>query len=735
MTGSEPGGLTVRDDGLGEAVAALEAGDDDGGLVLVVGRSDAPADRLAAGAGTAVTGTSPAVRRLEPWARERVATVRGERVTVLSPTVRVRVVRAALRAATEGPVARLADRTAAGDEPDAAAVARELEDYHRCTDAASDAGHDALLDAVAAVAETRPFAASVTGESVAAFRELDGRLRRVVAEGDGDADRDGRTFVSRSHLLGAAREAGLGRDRPWVLVAPRAPVDAAVLRTVVALADEAAVHLLGDDRLAERAAAVADRSGVDCRRAETEPPDSEAARRVRAALRGRATTAADVQAVAAPDRRREVERAVRAAGRSGRTLLVAPDPEAYAPALRDVTLTADRPGRVGTARPLDRLPTARALSATVSLVVAAEGGEVAAETVIDPLRLGAVPPGASGEWPLSLAAVDDLRERLPGSASLAAHREAVAASDATGAGEFLDWVARVTNDPPASGREVRTTLVTAVDAHARAIRRDPRRRVEGIAVETDRALALAEHPAGGATRVREAVDRRVEGAYDRLLALDGEGWATARTALRAALSAERHPPRTDADAVELLPIGDPAVSAAPVDHLVVLGLSAESFPRPAPRATLLHAAVREAVARGAAGPAAHLDGETDRYRHDRAALGRALRAVAPDGRVTLSRPYKDEEGRDVPPSPTLDALSVPERERERIALDEWSHDGVAGDGPPTPKDRLRALARGVGGADRDRLAALAAGTGPEDARRVLRRVQRFEERLEDGDER
>ncbi len=709
-------GLTVRDETVHEAVTDRE-GD---GLVLVVGRTDALADRLA------TAGNDPDVCRLGAWARERVGAARGERVTVLSPVVRVRAVRAALRAATDGPVARLADRTAAGGDPDAEAVARELADYHRCTDAASDADHDALLDAVDRVAEDRPFAASVTRESLAAFRDLDGRLRRVVAE----SDRDGRTFVSRSHLLGAAREGGVERD--WVLVAPRAPVDAAVLRTVVALAGETAVHLLGGDHLAERAAAVApDR--VDCRRAETEPPACEPARRVLAALGNRPTTAAGgVRAVAAPDRRREVEYAVRAA--AGRTLLVAPDPDAYAPVLRDVALTADRPARVGTARPLDRLPAARALTATVALLAAA-GDEVAAETVIDPLRLGAVPPGADGAWPLPVAAVDGLRERLPAGATLDAHRDAVAAAGADRAGEFLDWVDGVARDPPASGRALRTTLVAAVDAHARAVREAPAREVEGIAVETDRARALAEHPAGAAARVREAVERRAGRAYDRLLALDGRGWATARTALRAALSSERHPPRTDADGVELLPVGDPAVTAAPVDHLLVLGLSAEDFPRPAPRATLLHAAVREAVARGAAGPAAHLDGDTDRYRRDRAALGRALRAVAPDGRVTLLRPYKDEEGRDVPPSPVLDALSVPERDRERIDLDEWSHDrGDGSGGPPTPKDRLRALARGVGGgADRGRLADLAVGTDPADARRVLRRIERFERRLEDDD--
>lgn len=719
-------GLTVHDEAAHERVAALPPGE---GLVLVVGRPDALPARLATAAG------DPAVRRLGAWARERVTADRGERVAVLSPVVRVRAVRAALRAASEGPVARLADRTTAADEPDAEAVARELDDYHRCTDAASDAGHDALLGAVDRVADDRPFAASVTRESVAAFRDLDGRLRRVVAE----SDRDGRTFVSRSHLLGAAREVGVDRERDWVLVVPRDPVDAAVLRTVVALAGETTVHLLGGDRLAERAAAVADDAGVDCRRAETDPPACEASRRVLAALKDRPTTAAGgVRAVAAPDRRREVEYAVQAAD-GGRALLVAPDPDAYAPALRDVTLTADRPARVGTARPLDRLPAARALSATVSLLAAAGGGEVTAERVLAPLRRGAVPPDADGEWPLDLATVDDLRETVPASASLATHRDAAAAADAAQAGAFLEWVDRVARAPPPSGRELRATLVAAVDAHGRALRVKPGRQIGGIAVETDRARALAEHLAGSATRVRHAVKRRVEPAYDRLLALDGQGWTTARTALRAALSVERHPPRTDADSVEILPVEGPAASATPVDHLLVLGLSAEAFPRPAPRATLLHAAVREAVARGAAGPAAHLDGETDRYRRDRAALRRALRAVAPDGRVTLLRPYKDEEGRDVPPSPVLDALSVPERDRERVGLEEWRHDrghgtDTARDGPPTPKNRLRALARGVGGgADRARLADLAAGTDPGDARRVLRRIERFKRRLEDDD--
>ncbi len=749
-------GLTLREGGVRGTVEWLLSGGDTGGRtgpgrrgrLLVVGPADRLHDRLV---GAGVPADAVAVTRFESWAREAVAASRGEPVRTLDPVTRAAAVGDALRAVHEGPVARLADRVAGGGDPDPEAVAAELEDYHRCTDAAAD--HETLLSAVERVAGERPFAADVTRESVRAFRALDGRLRRTV--GEGDADAAGRTFVSRSHLLRAAREDGetalddaavASRAHDWTLVVPREPADAAVLRTVVALAEREPVTLLtgpGDDRLTERALAVAGEAGVAARTAAGDGPGADPARRVLAAARNRPTTApSGVDVVAAPDRRREVERAVRvAADAAGRTLLVAPDPAAYAPALREVTLTADRPHRVGTPRRVGTLPAARTLRAVTTLVAAVAAAEtVPAAAVADPLRLGAVPPTAdAGDWPLDLAAVERLRSALPETGSLDAHRMAVADADASGGedGEdpssrtlaFLDWVAAAAAEPPADGRALSEWLVGACAAHGRALRDERGRRIAGIAVETDRARATAAHPASAAATVRTAVEEQVGPAYDRLTD-DGEDWSAARTALRAALSAERHPPATDADALELLPVADPAVGAARVDHLVVLGLSAGQFPRTPPRPTLLHRAVREAVARGAAGPAAHLDGEATRYRADLDALGRTLRAVAADGRVTLSRPYKDDEGRDVPPSPFLDALSVPAERRDRIGLDQWVADPETAATAP-PKERLRTLARraGAGGEDRAALDRLAERTDGTDARRLSRRVERFEERL------
>ena len=732
------------------------------GLVLTVGRADGLEDRLVA-AGVPAGGVE--VARLVEWARERVAVERGQRVDALGGVVRGRAIRAAVRDAESGPVARLADRVGAGGSG-VEATARELTEYYRCTDAADEDDHEALLSAVDGVADDHPFGAAVTRESVRAFRALDGRLRRVAAE----SDDTGRTFVSRSHLLRAAR--GLSTDRDWVVVVPRAPADAGVLRTVAALAATTPVTLLaGERRLTERATAVAAATEVDAIEEEGGEPASEAARRVLAAADNRATTAhRGLWTVAAPDRRREVEHAVRVArGTEGHVRLVAPDPDAYAPALRAVALTADRPYRVGATERVGALPAARTLRALLALVAAAADGDddgsavvaVTADAVADALRLGVVPPESrrgetdrdAEEWPPSLSAVERLRETLPDEAPPSAHRartESVAdGAEAEGetatahAVDLLDWVESLAASPPADGRELRATLVTATEAHAGAVRARAPRRPSGVAVETERALTTAEHLAGAAASVRTAVERRAEPAYERLQSVEEGDWETARLALRAALSDERRPPATDADAVELLAVDDPAAAVGDVDHLVVLGLSAERFPRAPPRPTLLHGAVREAVARGAAGPAAFLDGETARYRRDVAALGRTLRSVAADGGVTLSRPYKDDEGRDVPPSPVLDALTVPERRRERTALSEWTPAGdgtggvrEAGDDRTTPKDRLRALARHAGtrAADREALDDLAAGVDPADARRLLRRVDRFAERLEaDGE--
>jgi hypothetical protein len=764
------GNLAVHGGGLAAVVEGLA---DDGplpdreGLVLAVGRADGLEDRLVA-AGVPAGGVE--VSRVEEWARERVAAERGQRVDTLSGVVRERAIRAAVRDAESGAVARLADRVGTGGSG-VEVTARELTEYYRCTDAATEDDHEALLSAVESVEREHPFAAAVTRESVRAFRNLDRRLRRFVAEGD-DA---GRTFVSESHLLRAAR--GLAVEHDWVLVVPHDPVDASVLRTVVALAEEARVTLLTEEeRLVERATAIAQGLEVEVCEEPTEEPASEPARRVLAAAHNRETTAhRGVQVVAAPDRRREVEDAVRVARRDeGRTLLVAPDPDAYAHALRDVALTANRPHRVGAAERVGALPAARALRALLAVVIGATddgaaGGTVAAGAIVDALRLGVVPPdrrrtpggerdaaaSTDGRLP-SLSTVDRLREALPDEGSLSAHRERVESAEAVSGAlsgvperevslvvDFVDWVESLAGSPPVDGRELRATLVAAVEAYAGAIRERAPARPAGIAVETDRALATAEHPTGAAAHVRTAVERRAGAAYDRLRGVE-KGWEAARTALRAALSVERRPPATDADALELLAVGDPAAAVGEVDHLVVFGLSAERFPRASPRSTLLHRAVREAVARGEAGPAAVLGSETARYRRDLAALARTLRSVAAGGRVTLSRPYKDEEGRDVPPSPILDALTVPERHRERIALSEWTPaDGTAtatdvgGDGvATTSKDRLRALARHAETrtAARETLDDLAAGVDPGDARRLLRRVDRFAERLESEDE-
>lgn len=791
---------------------------------------------------------------VEDLAADLVAADRGVPATVLDRPVRKRAIEAVLAGATDRdtPLGRFARRVPF-DGPDVLdAVAAELNEYHRCTDAAADRDHEALAAVVDEVAPDSPFAAEATRESVRAFRALDGHLRDLIGDGptggvDGRGERstggvggsppetegvrEGVTpFVSRSHLVRAARTGLPGAwseatgDPDWVAVATVSALDNPTLRLLLSIAGTGTtVHLFAGagtaDYFRRRIGAAADATGagIDVRGPEGDPsPASDGAGALLAAASEYESVRSPpgVRTVAAPDRRREVEYAVRAARRTdGSTLLVARDAAEYGTPLRDVALTADRPFRVETRREVRSLPPYRAVAAALELLAAAEADAVSPRDLVEPLRRGFVLPSGNGEsndgecggdrrndgnrsgardgWPLPASAVREIRDLVGRGTDpekpLSAWRETVASAavgnlprdggDVPGDGDdvsgdgppgnggtdpgpyartlaFVEWVDRHRGSPPADGTALGTTLDRLLDAAVVAAREREVRRIDGIAVETGRALAAEKHPVYGAERVQGAVPGAVDaygvlcGALDRPAA-----WETALAAFRHGTGAESYGlPNDDADAVEVIDAGNAHFRRA--DRVFVLGLAAGQFPGRPRSPAFVRRAVREAVARRPTErPFLYLDGEAVGYGRDLDAYEAALRA-AREG-VTLVRPYKDLEGRDVAHSPFLDAVEFEAADRRRIDLGDWV--GV-GAGPPgsgkktdweswddlwdalPPKERLRALARyadrpagrGPGPEELERLAARI--DDHEVRRRVRRRIARFRELTSEGDD-
>jgi hypothetical protein len=269
--------------------------------------------------------------------------------------------------------------------------------------------------------------------------------------------------------------------------------------------------------------------------------------------------------------------------------------------------------------------------------------------------------------------------------------------------------------------------------------------LRGIAVDTTRARATAKHPAYYASRVRSELDAAASAYEWYVEVLDRPPtWETVLSAVSAGTGSETYGiPREDADAVEVVDAGNAHFRR--VDHAFVVGLAAETFPRTPRRASFLHPAVRAAVHRRREQfPHLYLDGQAAQYERDVDAYAAAL-GVARES-VTLVRPYKDDEGRDVAPSPFLDALSVPGDRHRRIGLGEWTTVGADADGDASlaeawpalsEKERLRALAFGPDARGRDAatLRRLAEGTtDPATVERVRRRIDRFETRLEAEDD-
>ncbi|PSQ18227.1 hypothetical protein BRD00_05670 [Halobacteriales archaeon QS_8_69_26] len=691
---------------------------------------------------------------VEELAGDLVAADRGRPATVLDRPVRKRAIASVLSGATDRdtPLGRFARRVPF-ESPDALeAVAGELNEYHRCTDAASDPGHGSLVGVVDDVADDNPFAAEATRESVRAFRALDRCLRDLVGDQTGGSggtiDGDERVagagsavetkgvgdgadrFVSRSHLVRAARGclpdawAEATGDPDWVAVASVSALDNPTTRLLLSVAGTGtAVHLFAGAGTAgyfrrRLGAAVEEPSapgGIEVRGPAPGPrveSDAGAALLSAAADHEAVRSPPGVRAVAAPDRRREVEYAVRAARRApGSTLLVARDAREYETPLRDVALTSDRPFRVETRREVRSVPAYRALLSAVEVLAAAEAGAVSPRDLLDPLQRGFVLPTNDGRtdgstnrrataregWPVPPSAVQALRDRLGRGTDperpVAAWREVL--GDGDGGSEasvdvegdrtadpteiglaLLDWVAAHRDAPPADGPALRDFLARLLDALADAARDRDRRRVGGIAVETGRARAAEKHPAYYVDRVREALPGAVEAHEFLRDALDRPAdWSTALAALRHGTGAESYGrPADDGTAVEVVDAGNAHFRRA--DRVFVLGLAAERFPRGPRRPAFVRGAVRDAVYRRASDhPFLYLDGEAAGYGRDLDAYEAALR-TAREG-VTLVRPYKDLEGRDVPHSPFLDAVDLDPDARRRIDLGDWVGIGAA----------------------------------------------------------
>lgn len=721
------------------------------------------------------------ITTIEDLARDLVERTRGSPPVVLDRPVRTRVVEAVIGGECDaaGPLGGFARRVPweSGEMVDL--LTRELSEYHRCTDAGAD--HGALRAVTESVASGRPYAGEATLESLQVFAALSERVTDMIGE----------TFVSRSHLVRDARRVthaipDIVGDLEWVALATVSTVDNPTLRFLAVIAETVPVHLfVGAGSVSSletrlRSAAL----DVTITRGPRESPTTDAVTRdlVGAAVEHRPVTLGRDQGVsiaAVPDRRREVEFALRDARcrrRAGETtLVVARDAGNYRTPVEDVSLTADLPTYVESRRNLADLPAFRVVATTVELLTAAatpgrtDGNDDGAAPAVPPERIlaplqagfcrprretepqsgatgsdrGGITQGASdlsvtgtadgGVVPLlpstlrtiagslrssSPRPIADWRIRLPDDDTFAPVQS------------LLGWVDERVSTPPPDGPALDALVSALVSAHVRGLAAGASRSLDGVAVAPRRAEVPETGPAANAAFVRSsgAAGR----TYDWLRStLDRPvSWATAVAAVRLGLGTERYGrPDVDAGAIPVVDAGNAYVRRA--DHVYVLGLAADLFPRSPPRFTFIHRAVRAAVHRHAAAyPYLTLDSGPRRYEADLDAYEAALRA-ARDG-ITLIWPYTDPEGRTQPRSPFLDGVTVDESARTRVSVSDWTilTDDFAASAL-APKERLRVLARyanATPGRPRPNVEVrdLAATVDPSVSTRILTGIDRFD---------
>ena len=700
-----------------EAGTPHELGDQSGRLCVTAGSiAERNVKRSLVAAGVPA---SPAAEytSIEEIARAVLSAHHGSRAALVDGSLRQRTIVDIVSAATcedpETELERFVSRIE-WDEDAYARLTKELAGYFRASNigAPDEAARDHA--SVAAVAEdlSDPFAAWKSSQGVAAFAEIHEALQERMQA------LPPTVYLSRSHLVAAACEhlaaewEAVFPTIDWVGVATVNVFDDPTIRLLEALddlPDGPTVNVFGRSGTREDLVARMTAVGMDVREVTTRQPElSEAAADVLAVAHNEfegESPAPGVELIEAPDHRREVE-AVAARLRElfadgvvpEDVVVVARDAGAYRSVVEDVFTTNEFPYHIETRVPMANVPAYRFVKATIDLIAetsTAPDGAVGYETVIDPLRLGLCIPRADvGSWPVPQAEFLRLEEELAAAEDTSGPRslaewETLAADRAGPEWEIMStyvaWIREQADQSVSDGAWLSTWIQRLLQRH---IERTVGTDVEsptGPMVDPSRGDLSSNHESHYARRVQDQAGR-VQAYMDRAREMTpeadtGSGWELAARAVGDVMGGESIGTRSaDASAVRVVDAGN--TYFLDVEHVFVLGVSAETFPQSFTPPTFLHEDLFDAVH-----DAAHDRGETagenvdphvfyesrqSQYDQDLDLYEAAAGASAES--VTVLHNYLDSASDPVAWSSFVDYLDPDATEDayvSRIAVDDW----------------------------------------------------------------
>jgi len=707
-------------------------------------RHGIPPDKLA------ITTIESAARRLVESHHRRTASAEAS-VDVCDPQLAqqllLETITTSETAGSEAVEALLADFDWAGRPTLTERLWRELDRYFRMTDAGRDV--EAARAVARELAADNPYAAHRSLRALDAFETLHARLEDQT-EPLGET-----VYLSRSHLVSAARRqlavewTECFPAVEWVTLDTVAVLDNPTLRffeTLAGLEEGPDVYVFGSehgagprlyDRLASTGHAVKQTTG------ETAAPSH-----VTALLETVDGTPPDsipnTTFVEAPDARRELAAVAsrireltgmadaEATTTCGEIVIAAKDAIPYRNRIEAVFGAHGIPVHVQARRPLMQTVPYRYLTAVCGLLAAAETDKpVTPQALVDPLRLGFVPPESaqqSSEWPLAGQRVADIEAWLkrlapstisedgqPITAWAETVRAASTAAEWPAIHALIEWVESTESTPPDSKTTVVDRIVDLLDAYSAPLAGDGVRRTQGPGIDDTRGALTRTHDSRIVDRLRREADHLggyIEGAVATDIA--SYCWQDLTEALRAVCGGASYWPRlVDGNAVRVVNAAN--AHYLDVEYVFVVGLGAEEFPATRSPPTLFHEAFYTAVAADSAAessarnylhaPTADSQFETD-VEEFRAAISAA------DTGVRLCRQYTDGAGERIAWSGFVDAYTATAGDDiQRITVDEWVS---------TPHDTPQELVRTA--TPRERLGLLC-GTFPDGLSTMLQTRQ------------
>ncbi len=632
-----------------------------------------------------------------------------------------------------GPIQDLATSLPASDDASEIAelVYEELNEYYRCTDAGSD--HTRLTDIASGLENT--YARGSSQQRLDQFDALTEVLEERAEELE-DSLEDAEVYISRSHFVSAGRKkisdnwADVHEEVSWVGVTTISVFDNPTLRLLLEIprqTDGLEFHFfLGAgtyDRQLTRLRSISD---LEVEEADSNPdfPTDAAETLFGAKDTGSSTVEGDVDFVAAPERRREVEHLAQSIreklddGMSPSDIVVsARNVDLYETHIEDIFETNNIPYHAETKTPVLHAPSYRFLTATFDLIQsAADNEEIGYDTVVDPLRMGfCLPPGDNRHWPLDDHTFLYLEQRLSeaeerdGERTLGEWQRTVGGmsgwDDAHERMEvFLEWVADKTREPPQNGDDLRALIRSLISDFIYQMVPERRSRPDGPGMDSTRARLTDLHATGVAKQVYNGASQ-VGTHYDYLRTVFGDtdwtpSWGEARSAMFDVLGGKTmRQQHKDGNAVRIVDAGDAFFIDA--EHLHLLGLSRDDFPVERQESPLLHEQLREAVSEASldgTAPYLRLAASESQHAVDVDYYESVLR-VSTDS-ITVSHQYQDTEGNAVPWSSFVDLLDLDESQPyvTKIRADQWlpepdingrsTWEAVAQDISPRDRNRL-----------------------------------------------